>query len=178
MTKFLHITAIIVILTLIGSTAIHAQSRSIGTTYSFSSIGLVYEHGVNNDCFIELALKGEMGEVFAGRSRIPGISASFTWNYVLKEWKISEGETLEMFAGPGVSMGYAKDLKRDKGFDFGLKGRFGIEFLFERKAIISLSISPVIGSHVEFNGNAINIRSYNYGLLNSIMPEIGIKYRF
>lgn len=178
MTKFLHLTAFFVILTFVNSTSIRAQSRAIGTAYSFSGISLVYDHEVNNGCFIELALKGEMGEVLAGRSCIPGISASFTWNYILKEWKISDDETLEMFAGPGVSMGYAKDLKRDKGFDFGLKGQFGIEFLFERKAIISLSISPVMGSHVEFNGNAINIRSYNYGLLNSIMPEIGIKYRF
>lgn len=168
----------LMLLSLTGSSFMFSQPKSAGAAYSFSGISASYEHRVTDDAFCEIALKSELGEVFLNRSRLPGISASFCWNLILREWESEEGNILRIFAGPGVHLGWGKDFKRDKGISFGLKGRFGIECDFPRNVSISLSASPVIGLQITKLDQSLKIDYFKNGLLNFILPEIGIRYRF
>ena len=156
----------------------YAQPKSLGTSYSFSGMALSYEHYLTNDSFAEISLKGETGEMFMGRTEIPGVSASFTWNMKIYDWTSRNGNTVSIFAGPGLTAGWGEDLKKPSGGFIGLKGRVGGECSFNRKVIISVSISPVIGTHAVLLEDSIRMTYYRNGLLGAVIPEIGIKYRF
>ncbi len=158
--------------------ALHAQPKSVGTSYSFGGAGLVYEHMLSHDTFAGLSLKAETAEMFMGRTDHPGISASFTWNLILKEWTSADGNRLNLHAGPGLALGWAKDLRKGEGAMIGLTGKFGLECSFKRKVLISISISPIIGTHAEILDDSIRMTHYLNGLVSSSMPEIGIRYVF
>lgn len=157
----------------------HAQPKALGASFSFACSGIVYEHyQKSSSSFLEIALKAQTSEMFAGRSQYPGISSSLTWNIVLKEWLSSEGNPIRIFAGPGVIVGYGKDFEETNGLIFGLKGRVGAECSFTRNALISLSLSPILGSHVISYPDHNSMKYYKNGLMYSLIPEISIKYRF
>ena len=155
-----------------------AQPKAIGTTYSLSGLGVMYEHNVGKGCFVDADLRVEMGEVFRNVTHTPGISASLSCNVILKEWKSHNGNMICAFAGPGVTAGIASDLHKDRGYFFGLKGRAGIECRFDRGVAISACLSPVVGSHLVIRDEYLEMTYYRNGLVNAVLPEIGIKYTF
>ncbi len=157
---------------------IHAQKKSIGSSFSYAGVGLVYEHGIDAGSFAEIQLRMETSSVFARHDRLPGVSASFTWNMVFAETESRDGNKVVFFAGPGVMAGIAEDIGRGAGLMFGLKGRIGGECTFRRNVSVSLGVSPVIGVHLSRNGGMVNMLLYRTGLLYGIMPEVGIKYAF
>lgn len=155
-----------------------AQPKGIGATFSLSGIGLMYEHNVGEGCFIDADIRTEMGEVFRNVTGIPGISASLSSNFILNEWKSHNGNQICAFAGPGVTVGTASDLHKDRGYFFGLKGRAGIECRFDRGVAVSVCLNPVVGSHLVIRNEYLEMTYYRNGLLNALLPEIGIKYIF
>lgn len=155
-----------------------AQDNSIGMSYTFSGIGLCYERDIRQDTFIDLSLKAETGEILLDRATAPGISASFIWNTILGSRELNETDRIDFFAGPGVHVGWSQDFRKGKGINFGLKGNVGLRFRFARNAEITLAISPVIGTHMTFQKNSMKMEYYRYGLLNAVIPEAGIRYRF
>lgn len=157
---------------------LHAQPKSMGTSYSFGGSGISYEHTLTNDSFAGISLKAETAEMFMGKTDHPGISASFTWNLILREWSSRNGNRINVFAGPGLALGWAPDIRKGEGAFLGLAGRFGIECSFSRMIQISLSISPIIGTHAEFLEDSIRMTHYLSGLTYSALPEIGIRISF
>jgi hypothetical protein len=156
----------------------HAQPKAAGTSWSFSGIGVTYEHLMNPGCFLNASIRAETGELFMNRSQSPGISASLSFNYILKSWKSRNGNMICAFAGPGISLGMADELKKGRGYFIGLKGRAGAECSFDRQVSITICINPVLGSHLTLEDDHLEMKLYRYGLLDAVMPEIGIKYMF
>ena len=156
----------------------HAQPKALGTSYSISGISLTYEHYLNSECFLNTDLKAEMLTYFVNRNRTPGISASVSCNYIMKEWTSRNGNKILAIAGPGVVFGYSNDFRKDKGYFFGLKGRIGLECSFERNVSVSLTLNPILGSHMMLRDEYIEMRYYRNGIINTVLPEIGIKYTF
>ncbi len=156
----------------------HAQPRALGTSYSFSGLGIVYEHDLNHECFINADIRAEMLSFFMNSNDYPGISASFSCNFIIKELASRNGNSIIMFAGPGVTLGMSHDFRKDEGYFFGLKGRVGAECRFDRKIAISVCLNPVLGSHITVIDEHIEMRYFKNGLINTILPEIGIKYTF
>lgn len=155
-----------------------AQPRSLGTTYSFSGIGIEYEHDLKRDCFINTDIRTEMLAFFMNKNDIPGISASFSCNFIIREWSSRNDNTISFFAGPGVTIGISHDLRKDNGFLIGLKGRVGVECWFDRNVAASICLNPIIGSHLTVVDDHVVMKYYKNGLINAILPEIGIKYTF
>lgn len=158
----------------------YAQPKALGATFTYSGCAISYEHQLQESqkSFIELNLKAECGEFTSERASRPGVSASLTWTSVLKQWESIEGNAISIFAGPGVIIGYGNDYKTAEGTFFGIKGRAGVECEFSRNVIISASLSPVVGSHIIYNHGLMSMKYYKNGLIYSLVPEIGIKYRF
>ena len=156
----------------------YSQPKALGTSFSFSNIGIVYEHQTAPDTFLDVTLKAESTEMFAGRMDHPGFSASVSWNLIVKEWESSEGNSVRIIAGPGVIAGYTADYKDFEGILLGIKGKIGGECLFERNMSISVCICPILGSHIVNRLNHSTMKLYKNGLTYSLIPEIGLKYRF
>lgn len=157
---------------------IHAQSRSVGATFSYAGTGLAYEHVINGETFIEAQVRLETLQYLSPVPGRAGISGSFTWNMIFAEHISRNGNTINCFAGPGVLTGISDDFLAPRGIVFGLKGRVGVECLFSRNVIISASVSPVVGAHIGVKDEMPHMRLYRNGLLFTLMPEIGIKYAF
>jgi len=162
----------------------NAQRNAIGTSWSMSTIGITYEYQVKENTFLLAGIHMELGEAFLNRSQKPGYGASFTWNSIIAETESVNGNSIKFFAGPGAAVGYCKDLRlinKEHGLHgayFGLKGRAGLEIQYDRKVNIIVCVAPVLGLHLaEDNGNYL-ARYYRYGILQTIMPEISINYRF
>ncbi len=158
--------------------AIHAQPKSIGSTFSYAGIGLVYEHGIDATSFAEVQLRMETAPIFTYREFKYGATASFTWNMEFAEIESHDGDRVVFFAGSGAVLGFTEDLLSRRGLMAGLKGRIGAECTFDRKISLSLSVSPVIGVHLGLHEGMLNMLLYKMGLLYTLMPEIGVKYAF
>ena len=158
--------------------AAHAQKNSIGTSWAFSGIGLTYERNVSPEAFAQIAVKAEMTETFLGKALYPGISANFTWNLVFAQLESRNGTPLRFYAGPGFAAGISQDMMSSPGLYFGLKGRVGMQCVFERRVNVSVSLSPILGIHVTSTDENIMTKVYRNGLLQAVMPEFGISYRF
>ncbi len=156
----------------------YAQSKALGTSYSISGIGISYEHNLNKECFINADLRAETLAVFMNRDNNPGISASIICNFIIREWKSGNDNSIYLFAGPGMTIGMGDDYRKDLGFFFGLKGRIGAECRFDRHIAISVSLNPVIGSHLIVMEEHVEMKYYKNGLINAVLPEIGVKYIF
>lgn len=156
-----------------------AQENVIGTTWSFSGIGLTYERHIDEDTFASVSLQTEMTDAFLGRRNRAGASASFTWNLVFASVKSRNDIEVKFYAGPGAAVGYNSDMKSPYGMFFGLKGRLGARCSFDRNIDLAVGIAPVLGLHryVGPDGNAV-LKYYTSGILQTIMPEIVIAYRF
>ncbi len=156
----------------------YAQPKGMGGIFSFCGIGITYEHNLNQNCFIAADLRAETSELFLNRTDYPGISASLTSNFVLKEYRSQNGNPIRIFVGSGITAGKTRDLRKDDGYFFGLKVRAGVECNFERGISVSVCLNPILASHmVIFEDHAV-MKYYRNGLMNLIMPEIGIKHIF
>lgn len=155
-----------------------AQPKAAGSSYSLSGAGLTYEHFLNGDAFLHTDLRAEMLAVFMNRNNNPGISASLSYNLIFKEWKSRNSNVICLFGGPGVAVGMSHDYGNDMGCFFGLKGRVGVECSFDRHISVSLTLNPVIGSHMVLKEKHIEMKYYKNGLISTLFPEIGIKYEF
>lgn len=171
-----------IVLTLIATVfflgEIKAQPKAVGGTFSLSGIGLSFEQPIDEDRFMDFSLKADLWEVFSDRREIPGLSAHFTWNLILKSWTSAEGNTIGISAGAGVATGYTYDYKKAAGVLLGLKGKIGIECSYMRKVKLSLGFSPVLGTHIRKEDSTLHMDYYLSGIFNTIMPEVGVKYLF
>lgn len=157
---------------------IHGQSRSIGATFSYAGTGVEYALDVDEGNFAEFQLRMETAEMFRRAGSLPGISASAFWNIIFSKFKSSNGNPIRFYAGPGITLGYDADLQSPHGLIFGVKGRIGGECAFPRGISISMNISPAVGGHFGVTDGMVNMRVYRNGLLQILMPEASIRYRF
>lgn len=155
-----------------------AQPKSIGAVFSVSGVRLSYEQYIDSDSFMDLSLKAECGDMFFGKGTLPGLTASFSWNLYFSRFESRNGNEIRLYAGPGLNLGWTNDLMRPMGMTFGLKGSLGVECEFDRNVTVSASLSPVIGTHLLFTEEYIDMRYYRMGLMGLIMPEAGIRYTF
>lgn len=172
-------TVLLILLLITGVWNVCAQTRAAGASFSFSGLGVSYEESPAEGTFYEFGLKAELGEVLTDRTDCPGVSASFTCNYIISRWQSANHNEIILYAGPGIETGWIKDFHRERGLFIGLKGRVGLRCMFPRRIIVSVSLAPCFGAHFisrEYTG--VRMEYYRYGLMNTVMPEIGIKYAF
>ena len=171
----LLLTATVFLLSL---SVLSAQPKAVGAEFSANGLGLSYEHRVESDNFISLHLWMEADDYIWLRADHPGASLSLSWNMVFAEKTSPYGNRITFFAGPGIIAGYVTDFKNTPGAAFGLKGRIGVECRFKRSVTLSASLSPIIGCHITSSGENIKMLLYKSGLLQTVIPEIGLKYAF
>lgn len=156
----------------------NAQSKAFGANFSITGAGFSYEHYVDNNSFLSLNLCLDADDLMWLRATDPGASASLVWNMVFKEKTSVYGNKISFFAGPGIMTGYVTDLSNTAGAAFGLMGRVGLECRFQRPVMLSVSLSPILGCHITTEKEEVRMRLYKSGLLQFVIPEIGIKYAF
>lgn len=174
----MHKVLVTLILTLIMLDIADARPRSLGATFSYAGWGLAYEHSVKDGGMLEICLRSELSDRFRDMDKAAGMSASFTYGITLTEWISSKGMPLKLNAGPGAYLAWTEDFRQGIGAAFGLKGRICMECCFERNVILTFGAAPVVGVHLRIMEDHVSMKLFRNGLLFSIMPEIGVRYRF
>lgn len=163
---------------LLSLSTLSAGPKAAGTVFSATCVGLSYEHSVEEGNFISLNLNLDIDDIMWMRAVKPGGDISVIWNIVFAEKESESGNRISFFAGPGIMAGWVTDFKDVAGAAFGLKGRIGVECSFKRPVTLSASLSPILGCHITSDSSELKMRLYKSGLLQMIIPEIGIKYTF
>ena len=176
------IMAIAMTMSLLGKA--YAQEHSIGSSWSFTGMGVTYEQPMKDNTFIHVGAQLEMSEMFLGRTTKSGGSVNFTCNDIIRCITSRNGNDILFFAGAGAALGYSKDcrFRRNQmtyhGYFFGLKGRAGVRIEYDRNVNITAALAPVLGMHLSQKDETVMMRYYRYGLLQTLMPELTISYRF
>lgn len=169
---------VIFVFAALSSLEMHSQECSAGTSWSISGISADFKWKTAEDSFMWAQAKMELTETFLNNSSATGASASLTWNSTFGEKKICDDSIFQFYAGPGISAGYCKDYKSGKGAFIGLMGRAGVMIMYDRNIDICVGLSPVLGIHITSEKNSISTQYYKHGLIQCIIPEISICYRF
>lgn len=157
-----------------------AGPKSIGIRTNICDNSISYQHysGHKTD-FIEIDATFRPTENFA---RI----LSVAYNFSIYEWKCSNADVFNVYAGAGLAGGYSNSLTfirgmvQDKnGFDVYLPVQFGIEYQSKKSGWqISLDTRPYFGYHFYKDPERI-VSTFNFlQAMCGLIPAIGIRYMF
>lgn len=154
-----------------------AQPRTFGGQFSLNGIELSYQHSAGDSVFVDINAGVDFSELLGGKASVPGCKARISYNFLFFR-RYYESGSLLLYAGPGIAVGYVRN-KGDFGPMLGICGRFGLEFNFEsRPVVFSIDMIPVLPIHMRSSGRESSLDFFRNGLLLSLSPVLGIRYRF
>ena len=166
-----------------------AQLRCLGGYYSFKGFGataLYAREGsqstLSMTALIDLASILYREEMI----RVPGSQFRFSYDYSLKEWTIdATGTQVRFVAGPGVMLGYLRDVDKKHGLAVAATGEAGLLFNFIKDCVISVKFTVDLGVHYgkrstyeDINRYDPTIDPYKNGFRRIPYPELRIMRRF
>ena len=166
-----------------------AQIRSLGGYYSFKGFGAsaLYEREGSEDLLSMTVLMDLTSILYREEMiRVPGSQFRFSYDYLLKDWIIdATGTRVQLFAGPGLMLGYIRDVDKKHGLTIAATGETGLLFNFVKDCIISLTFPVDLGIHYGKRSTYENINRYDptidpykNGFLRIPYPELRIMRRF
>lgn len=152
--------------------------RTVGGVLAYNEFTFSFQQYVSQDNF-ELNVNLDMADVISGRECYPGFSIDGCYNFTFAAATFGNGEKIRGYAGPGVSLGYVRDIDGKHCLIAGMCGNIGVEYLFNVPVSLSLSLNPTLSMAVKRNENGfLTMGAYKNGLIYSILPHIGIRYHF
>ena len=136
--------------------AASAQPRAIGLRLGWGAEAS-YQHTVYNEDFVEVDL---------GLCTFDGLNASAVYNFMIAQPAWTDRGDWGFYAGPGLAVGMGGLTTDSAYFNLGVAGQVGLEYTFWFPLQLSFDIRPVLGF------------GFNYGFHWSVMPAIGVRYRF
>ncbi len=156
-----------------------AQDRSAGLNLAYNEFSAFIGLPLEKNESLRLSLNLDMSGVISGEYLFPGISADAVYLFSFGSSLHAAGESSSFFAGPGISAGYVRNLPGSLGIMAALTGCFGFEYTFAVPVSLSVSLEPSIGIHInEDEFGYVTMDFYKTGFFYSLLPHIGIKYRF
>lgn len=159
-----------------------AQERAsfgLGSFNSPKGIGACLEFQEEPSSFDSFDIIADMFGIFNGRYSKPGIKATYCRNIILKQFGHDE-YNLDLYAGPGVTAGYVRDIHEPFSVVAGMAGSAGCRLSFDKKKVIicmelGLDIAAEINRNNRF-GN-IDLILYKSGIYHAFYPQVRILYR-
>ncbi len=137
--------------------AASAQPRAVGVRLGWGAEAS-YQHTVYNEDFVEVDL---------GLCTFDGLNASAVYNFMIAQPAWTDRGDWGFYAGPGLAVGMGGLLSKDEAyFNLGVAGQVGLEYTFWFPLQLSFDVRPVLGF------------GFNHGFHWSVMPAIGVRYRF
>ncbi len=155
--------------------SLSAQSY-LGTYYTFYRSGISYDKLIDDNVFWEISLGVDYGNSVLRQSRAPGVAATFTYNFIVSDWKHPGGGESRLYAGPGVTVGLLKE--ENYGLMLGLSGAIGYEYEFNFPIVLGISVLPTLGVHIkdDTDSGGMLMDLYRNGLRWSFCPQVTLKY--
>ena len=106
-----------------------------------------------------------------------GIKGSFIHNFTIFTASGPQN-SLTVYAGPGISMGYVYDIEKDRGVMGALCADVGVRVSLANPLVVSLGFSADLGLHVSKENDGTILSLYKEGLIHSYYPELRFMYNF
>lgn len=156
-----------------------AQSSALGGELSIFRFGVNYTHKTENilhSASVGLDLSGPILQ----RNRVPGFYGNYSCDFLLgeKTWKEAH---MYFYAGPGLDFGYGDDFRHPAGIFLGPMAEVRLDFASLRiPCRLSIVFRPTLALHSYKDPISKDLKMgiYSEGLLNSLLPRIGVSYDF
>jgi hypothetical protein len=155
-----------------------SKSLSIGTFHSPKGIGLCLEIQQNRDYFDSFDVIADMFGILNGDYSRPGYKATYCRNIILKHFHHDEYK-LDLYAGPGVTAGYVRDIHEPMSIVAGLAGSGGCRLFFDnKKLVVYLELGLDLAAEINRNNRYKNIDLdiYKSGIMHVFYPQVRILY--
>ena len=154
------------------------KSLTFGTFHSPKGLGIclgVQQEASSFDSFDVIA---DMFGILSGDYTRPGVKATYYRGIILKHREGTEFST-DLYAGPGVTAGYVRDIHEPLSIVAGMSGVAGGRLLFERKRLI-INFEAGMDLALELNRNnrykKTDLKLYQAGIFHIFYPQIRIQY--
>lgn len=156
------------------------KAPAAGGYFSIKGIGVSVSIPMPEGNFSRITLASDMEDVLTGNTDVPGVKATYCFNYCFVQADGIDNLVVYFAAGPGITAGYLRDKDNSRGPVFGINGSITAAFVFDKKAIISFGWSADAAMHMRKRTGADNnvIHFYRNGLYRAFYPELRIMYYF
>lgn len=175
----LLIAAIIMPALAMEASAQGAKSFSIGTFQSPKGIGVCWELQQDLEFFDSFDIIADMFGILNGDYSRPGYKATYCRDIILKHFHHDEYK-LDLYAGPGITAGYVRDIHEPLSIVAGLAGSGGCRLFFDNKRlIVYLEIGLDLAAEVNRNNRykTIDLDIYKSGIVHAFYPQVRILYK-
>lgn len=179
--RTLTITLAIMLLSAAGFSvkAQDVSGMSLGSFHSPKGFGVCIDTAVDSLSFNAFTLTADMHGVLTGEHSRPGVKFTCTRNFILRHFD-KEYYMVDLYAGPGVTAGYLRDIHKPYGLMAGLSCLAGSRFSFPTNFSVSIELCADIA--LEINRNQIygnfDLSLYKSGLFHAFFPQLKIMYCF
>ena len=156
-----------------------AKSLSFGSFHSPKGIGLCMEFQQEQAYFDTFDIIADMFGILNGDYSRPGYKATYCRDIILKHFHQDEYK-LDLYAGPGVTAGYVRDIHEPMSIIAGLSGSAGCRLFFDsRRLVINLELGLDLAAEINRNNRFKNIDLdiYKSGILHMFYPQVRILYK-
>jgi hypothetical protein len=155
------------------------KSLALGTFHSPKGLGLCIESQMDDTSFDSLDIVADMFGILRGDYSIPGIKATYYRGIVLNHHR-GDGFDSDFYAGPGVTVGYVRDIHEPFSAVAGMAGVVGGRLYFDSKRLV-VCMEAGLDLALELNRNNryrnIDLSIYKAGIYHVFYPQIRILYR-
>lgn len=149
----------------------------LGTFHSPKGFGVCAEIQGESQSFDAFTFDLDMFGVFLGKYSRPGYKFTYTRNIIINS--IDRGDSiLDFYGGPGLTAGYARDIKKSYSTIAGLSGVLGMRYLFNSSISINMELGADLAFSLNRNDryNKNDLSLYRAGLLHFFYPQIRIQW--
>jgi hypothetical protein len=155
------------------------NSFSVGSFHSPKGLGICLENQQEQEYFDSFNLISDFFGILRGEYTKPGIKATYYRNIVLKHYD-KEDFSADLYAGPGVTAGYVRDIHEPFSAVAGMAGVAGGRLYFDKKRVV-VCLEAGLDLALELNRNNryknTNLTVYKSGIYHAFYPQIRILYR-
>lgn len=155
------------------------NSFSLGTFHSPKGIGISMEMNSDSQSFDSLTLLADMHGVLTGEHSSPGIKLVYTRDIIFRHFD-KQDYFVDLYAGPGITAGYIRDINEPFSFVAGLSGVAGARFSFLRNLSIDIELCTDLALELNRNNRfrSLNLKIYKSGYYHIFFPQLRIHYCF
>lgn len=152
---------------------------SVGTFHSPKGFGLSLSKQSKPEYFTDFELIADMMDVWSGLRASTGIKGTYTHSIFLgRGVTVDKNVLANFYAGPGLTLGYARDISKGYGIIAGLSGVCGCRLTFESGIQISIDLGMDVAAFVSENSrfNNLELSLYKGGIKHFLYPQIKINH--
>ncbi|MBP5566810.1 MAG: hypothetical protein J6X57_04900 [Bacteroidales bacterium] len=151
---------------------------SAGLYNSPKGFGMSLDYYANSEILNSYTVYADIYGMMSGKYKGAGVKFVYL-HYNRLTWFETDNARFDVFLGPGGSTGYVRDYNHDRfGFMLTADVSFAIRACFKRNFDIELANVAELGFLVGEEGGHTQLRIYNNGLTQALIPSLKLMFRF